>query len=277
MKRWLIDLDRILRGEATRPDALQGDALKIPLGGLLVLILLFTAIYGACMGLFSGFREGGPCYEQWLASVIKTPALYFLTLLVTVPSLYVFNALVGSRLGFPVVFRLLVASLAVNVAVLASLGPIVAFFSVSTTSYPFMFLLNVAVFAVSGGLGFSFMLQTLRRLSASRDAALPPLPRADVSVDSENPQPQSESSSKSVESRLLEETEAWWRTPSYTLDRRMNKILVWWMIVFGLVMAQMAWVLRPILGNPAVPFRWLCPRESNFLHAFWEALCNLLS
>jgi len=192
-----------------------------------------------------------------------------------VPSLYVFNALVGSRLGFPAVFRLLVASLAVNVAVLASLGPIVAFFSVSTTSYPFMFLLNVVVFMVSGGLGFSFMVQTLRRLSASRNAARPPLPRTEKTSDSEISQPQT--ASQSVESRLLEEADAWWRSSSYTLDRRVNKILVWWMIVFGLVMAQMAWVLRPILGNPAEPFRWFCPRESNFLHAFWEALRNLLS
>jgi len=42
---------------------------------------------------------------------------------VTVPSLYVFNALVGSRLTVAAVVRLLVATLGVIVAVLASLGP----------------------------------------------------------------------------------------------------------------------------------------------------------
>ncbi len=51
------------------------------------------------------------------------------------------------------------------VAVLASLGPIVAFFSVSTTSYPFMVLFNVVVCGVSGMLGLLFLLQTLQRLS----------------------------------------------------------------------------------------------------------------
>ena len=71
------------------------------------------------------------------------------------PSLYVFNALVGSRLTLAAVIRLLVATLGVIVAVLASLGPIVAFFSVSTTSYPFMVLFNVVVFAVSGVLGLT--------------------------------------------------------------------------------------------------------------------------
>ena len=42
------------------------------------------------------------------------------------------------------------ASLGVIVTVLASLGPIVAFFSVCTTSYPFMVLFNVVVFAIAG-------------------------------------------------------------------------------------------------------------------------------
>ena len=35
---------------------------------------------------------------QVLASMVKVPLLFYLTLLVTLPSLYVFNALVGSRL-----------------------------------------------------------------------------------------------------------------------------------------------------------------------------------
>ena len=106
--------------------------------------------------------------------MVKVPALFFLTLVVTFPSLYVFNALVGSRLALGSVLRLLVAALAVMVAVLSSLGPIVAFFSVSTTSYPFMVLLNVVVFGVSGVLGLIFLLQTLQRSSLLR-----PLPAAD--------------------------------------------------------------------------------------------------
>ena len=48
---------------------------------------------------------------------------------------------------------------------LASLGPIVAFFSASTTSYPFMVLLNVVVFGAAGMLGLVFLLQTLHRLN----------------------------------------------------------------------------------------------------------------
>ena len=167
MKRWLHNLDRVLRGETTRLGTMGEDSLKIPLGGLLLVILLLAMLYGVCMGFFAGFREGGPLWMQWFAGIVKVPLLFFLTVAVTFPSLYVFNALVGSRLTFAAIFQLLVASLAVNVAVLASLGPIVAFFSVSTTSYPFIFLLNVFVFVVANMLGFAFMLQTLYRMGAA--------------------------------------------------------------------------------------------------------------
>ena len=125
-------------------------------------------ISGACMGTFALFSARGADVMQVVASMVKVPALFYLTLLVTLPSLYVFNALVGSRLTLAAVVRLLVATLGVIVAVLASLGPIVAFFSVSTTSYPFILLFNVVDLRVSGFLGMLFLLQTLHRLSVAR-------------------------------------------------------------------------------------------------------------
>src|SRR5207302_1107134 len=83
-------------------------------------------------------------------SAAKVPMLFFLTLAVTLPSLYVFNALVGCRLSFTAVLRLLIAALGVTLAVLASFGTITVFFSLCTTSYPFMVLLNVLMFALVG-------------------------------------------------------------------------------------------------------------------------------
>ena len=146
--------------------------MSIPCGSSLVAIVL-SMVYGACMGTFALFSGRSANMMQVLASMIKVPALFFLTLLVTLPSLYVFNALVGSRLTVAAVVRLLVASLGVIVAVLASLGPIVAFFSVSTTSYPFILLFNVVIFGISGTLGMLFLLQTLHRLTLARPQPTP--------------------------------------------------------------------------------------------------------
>ena len=47
----------------------------------------------------------------------------------------------------------------VNLAVAASLGPILAFFTLSTTSYAFMIVLNVALLGISGFIGLRFLLR----------------------------------------------------------------------------------------------------------------------
>jgi hypothetical protein len=152
------ELDRLLRGEVTHAASLQRGAIDVHPGRLSLVAIVLSMVYGACMGTFALFSARSANVMQVLASMIKVPALFCLTLLVTLPSLYVFNALVGSRLTVSAVVRLLVASLGVIVAVLASLGPIVAFFSVSTTSYPFILLFNVVIFGVSGTFGMLFLL-----------------------------------------------------------------------------------------------------------------------
>ena len=125
--RGFRDLDRVLRGESTRPSALRGGSIAVAPGRLTWAVTVLCMAYGACMGVFAVLSPGGPRSMQVVASMVKTPLLFYLTLAVTLPSLYVLNALVGSRLSFGSVFRLLSASLGVNAAVLASMGPIVAF------------------------------------------------------------------------------------------------------------------------------------------------------
>ena len=172
MWKSIQSLDRILKGEATRLTDLRRGTLDIPLGGLSLVILILGAFYGACMGAFAiitrhGTGTAAEGYQQLLASAVKVPALFFLTLAVTFPSLYVFNALVGSRLSLPSLLRLLVAALAVMMALLASFGTITVFFAVSTDSYAFMVLLNVVLFAVAGFLGLGFLLSGVTFLLAT--------------------------------------------------------------------------------------------------------------
>jgi hypothetical protein len=166
---WIQQLDRLLRGEVTSLPELRTGRLNIPVFGLSFIIIILGMIYGVCMGLFAVVdRPAGPEPMQIVASMIKVPALFFLTLLVTFPSLYVFNALVGSQLRFLAVLRLLIGALGITLAVLASLGPIIAFFSISTTNYSFILLLNVVVYAASGFLGLGFLLQTLHRITLAQ-------------------------------------------------------------------------------------------------------------
>jgi hypothetical protein len=251
MGTWLRALDSILRGETTRLSRLQDGQIDIPTGGLTVLIVLLGAFHGTCMGWFALFNREVPEYRQLLASAVKVPALFLLTLLVTFPSLYVFNALVGSRLTFLALYRILIASLSITLAVLASFGPIVAFFSLTTSSYAFMVLLNVATFAVAGMLGLTFLLQTMHRLTLpTGPGALPPSAEPAGALD---------------------------RVEGSILGKNVRAVFVCWIVVFALVGAQMSWVLRPFIGDPNRDFAWFRPRESHFFESLWRTIVNLFA
>jgi hypothetical protein len=270
MWAWIQHLDRLLRGEATSLPQLQRGRLDIPILGLCVVITILGMIYGACMGLFAVTGSGSGAAMQIPASMIKLPLLFFLTLIVTLPSLYVFNALVGSRLNFIEVIRLLIGSLAVMLAVLSSLGPIVAFFSVSSTSYQFMLLLNVIVCALSGFLGLSFLLQTLHRMTYARNWIEPPPapaepvqpPEATDLTGSPPPLPHEAGALDAMQQE-------------HVLGPHVRTIFRIWVIVFGLVGSQMSWVLRPFVGQPGRPFEWFRPKESNFFEGVWHLFTSM--
>ncbi len=269
------DLDRLLRGEATRLGALERGHIEIDQGKLPWIIIAMGVLYGACMGCFalanSDFKIS---MLQTLSSMGKVPILFFATLLVTFPSLYVFNALVGSRLTLVSVWRLLLSGLAVMMTVLASLGPIVAFFSISTTNYPFMLLLNVAVFGLSGFLGLKFLLGTLQRLTVvlyERPAALDDtqqqaeLDKVLLSLDDQTTQQMSKA--EELKQGALDRVEA------RAMAVNIKQVFGLWMIAFGLVGSQMAWVLRPFISDPErTEFVLFAQRESNFFAAVVSTL-----
>jgi hypothetical protein len=240
-------LDRILRGESTMMPTLLREGFTPPIIRLCLLIDGLGAVYGLCMGIYP-MTSGNHAPMQLLACAIKVPALFLLTLFVTLPSLYVFNALIGSHLTFVPMVRLLVAAVAVMLAVLSSIGPIVGFFSFTTTSYPFMVTLNMLVFFIAGVLGLWFLLQTLHRLSVAQTM------RAQS------------------DSAILLDASA-----EHALGDRVRIIFRIWVIVFGLVGVQMAWVLRPFIGNPNLAFTWFRPTSSNFFQGAFNAIHALLS
>lgn len=258
MWNWIIALDELLRGETTRLDRLKTGGFRVPVLGLSILMLILGATYGVCMGVFALLRATGPEWRQPMAAMVKVPLLFFATLLVTFPSLYVFNAMVGSRLRLPQVARLLIGGLAVTLAVLSSLGPITAFFSVSTHGYSFMVLLNVLVFSVAGLLGLTFVLRTLQRL----DHVLEQTEHA-TQGDPEVVLVEGESKSPLTV------------PPGQMLHGQVRTVFRIWLVVFGLVGAQMSWILRPFIGDPNKPFEWFRMRDSNFFEAVWQSLIHV--
>jgi hypothetical protein len=263
----LRELDLILRGERTNVSALREGTIRFPFAGISFVLVVLGMIYGFCMGWFALFNRitdassADPEWRQVVASMIKVPCLFLLTLIVTFPSLYVFNTLVGSRLRAGAVLRLLIAAMAVTMTVLASFGPIVAFFSVTTESYPFIVLLNVVLFAIAGILGSTFLLQTLHRLTVVSEGATIAQPSIDLQDDNSPTTPHSIGALEAMEGHVL--------------GPHVKAVFRIWIVVFGLVGAQMAWILRPFIGHPRVPFTWLRERQSNFFESVWHHFMNL--
>lgn len=258
--RGFRELDRILRGDTTAPGR---TGLDVPLGPLLTANVLLAAAYGVCMGFFGVFGRDEPDLRFVLADAVKVPLLFLLTLLVTFPSLYVFNALVGSRLGFFDLMRLVACALGVLVAVLAAFGPIVAFFSVTTTSYPFIVLLNVAVFALAAGFAVVFLLRAVDRFTTPL-----PIPPADASalppvVATLEGEPEGERAERRPRARPV---------PPPEPDPKVWAVMRLWLVVFALVGGQMSWVLRPFIGSPQTEFTWFRPRDGSFFEGVMKSL-----
>ncbi len=280
MLKLFKNLDRVLRGDATRLEELRSGRLEVPAAGLALAGLILAAFYGACMGSYGIVtgKEGG--WMQILSSMVKVPALFALTLLVTFPSLYVFNALVGSRLSLQSMLRLLVAGIAVMLALLASFGTIVAFFGFTSTSYSFMKLLNVLVFAISGIIGLSFLLQTLHRLSVSVEdpspPTFPPGPPPPMLATPVDVQPAGQYSPGSPQA--VPPGPGALDRDGREVGRNVKTVFRIWVVVFGLVGAQMSWVLRPFIGDPARPVEFFRDemRQGNFFENVWNALIRLI-
>jgi hypothetical protein len=142
----LINLlrDRTLFLEEIR----QGTRLPSKIFALLVCTSIFLSIYGGIIGVYHSWMQA-------LSSAVKLPALYLITLLICLPTLYFSNIIFGSKRTFGQFFALVLSAVSVTSVLLFSFVPISLFFLVSTNHYQFLILLNVVIFSLTGFIGVS--------------------------------------------------------------------------------------------------------------------------
>ncbi|MBE7379928.1 MAG: actin-binding WH2 domain-containing protein [Leptolyngbya sp. SIO1E4] len=134
--------DRALFLEEVR----DGKKIESKILSLIIASSLFFAIYGAIIGASNG-------WQQMLVSIVKLPALYQLTLLICLPTLYFFDILFGSKADFKQYTVLSLTTVSVISVLLFSFAPITLFFLISIRDYHFFLLLNVAIFSLTGFVG----------------------------------------------------------------------------------------------------------------------------
>jgi hypothetical protein len=190
------------------------------LGRYILDAFLVTLLGSTFYGLVVGICIGG---WQILFDPIKLPWVLILTLLLCLPSLYVFTCYRGSRLDLLQTCALAFNSTAVVSTILIGFAPIVWFFMFTAPgSHHFAVLINVAVFAVAGIFGVQFQLRGTRALH---------------------------------------------RVPGEQRD-------VQTVVRYGLVGAQMAWLLRPYFTPTDVFIR---PRAGNFFVALLTTIAEAIS
>jgi len=84
-------------------------------------IAIFSAIYGATMGVYAGGL-------QIIYDAVKIPLLLLVSVYITVPSYYVLSSLLGGKVTFRQMAVLLLSGLTVMSVVLLALVPVNLFF-----------------------------------------------------------------------------------------------------------------------------------------------------
>src|SRR5262249_33228681 len=149
-------------------------------------------------------------------SAIKVPFLIMTTFMLSMPSFYVMNTLLGLRNDFPSVVRALMTTQVGLTVILTSLSPFTAFWYASGSAYHPAILFNGAMFAVAS-LGAQWMLR------------------------------------REYEPLIREDAKHRW-------------MLRTWIFIYVFVGIQMAWVLRPFVGDPQAPVQFF--REDSWSNAY---------
>lgn len=174
-----------------------------PIGTAAALNVVMAAFYGLVMGSYRLTAHDG--WKQAIASAIKVPSLFLLTLVICLPALYVVSSLLGSSLSLRQLTGILMASFLVTTMLLAGFAPITAFFMLSARHYAFIKLLNVVFFAIATCTGVRVIASAVNMMGSQDQAAH-------------------------------------------------RTLLRFWFVIYAFVGTQMAWILRPFVGDPGSGF-----------------------
>jgi hypothetical protein len=230
-------VERILRDRSNHfAEIGRREELSSKITAMLLMTLLGSGLFGLAMGATGGL--------PWmLASLVKLPALFFLSLAVCLPTLYYFSLLFGGRLTFGQTVALLLTAQTVTAILNLGFALIALFFRFSGSGYPFMVVLSVLMLAVSGSVGLMFLVQGALYLEQNDPPA---------------------------------RVRFWDWLRFFLTGGLRSATLMGWIGLFGIVGTQMAWRLRPFFGAPGSDFVLFVPVEGNFYQGFLNILTRLM-
>ena len=119
------------------------------------LICICSFIYGIVMGSYNSVLQA-------ISSGLKVPLLFTLAILVCFPAFYVIQHVLGSRLGFWQMLKIILSGFVMISIIMVSFSTIVIFFLITGNNYSFLKLLHVAIFGISAVFGMKTILDALQ-------------------------------------------------------------------------------------------------------------------
>jgi hypothetical protein len=240
----LLVIERILRD---RDGVWRDIHRESNINQLIIQMLASTAVanffYGAVLGASNSFLQA-------LASAVKLPILFLLTLAICLPTLYLFNLVFGSRLSVRQALAVVLVGITVTSMLTVAFAPISLFFLISAPDYNFFKLLNVAILTTTGAVGLTFLIDGMGSMNRLAMADL----AAEVAHGDEAPP---------------------------IVQRPVNMSLIYlWIMLYGFVGTQLGWTLRPFFGDPGYEvkeFMLFRPIEGNFYVNVIISIINLLA
>ena len=188
----------------------------------ILIIIFFTFLYGVIMGSFHSFTQA-------IVAGLKLNMLFMSTVIICLPSFYIIQLILGSKINFRHVTVILLSGFVISTSVMVAFSPIIIFFLITGSNYYFLQLLHIAIFIFSGFFGVRFIIEALK-----------------LSCEKENIYPKS----------------------GVTVFRI-------WAVIFVFVGIQLAWNLRPFLGDKDKPFAMSRKYEGNFYTAIIYSIKQL--
>jgi hypothetical protein len=287
----ILVIERILRDRGGVWRQIIEDRDLKPLSGQLLLSsAIALAGYGAVLGASNGWLQA-------LASAVKLPILFLVTLAICLPTLYLFNLVFGARLSLRQAVAMVSVAITVMTTLSVAFAPISLFFLITAPNYSFYKLLNVAIMALTAIIGLRFLVVGMRAMNAAQLAPVSPA----VRVAAPAPQPAlvgpalpAHADRGPVDHQLpVPPTQPMppthpmpmppmqvppvpvVRAPQPPRQASMGLLYIW-IVVFGFVGTQLAWTLRPFVGSPGEPFQIFRHIEGNFYVDVVRTLGHLL-
>ena len=121
----------------------------------LILVLLFSIIYGVIMGSYNSFGQA-------ISSGLKMPVLILLIIIICFPAFYVIQTVLGSRLSIGQMISIILSGFVFMTCIMVSFSTIVLFFMITGDNYYFLKILHILIIMTAGFFGMRAIVEALK-------------------------------------------------------------------------------------------------------------------